>query len=67
MIIEHPEWWIRAHAVNMSIYNPDYLDAKMAWDDTLMATIKSRVELTGDMCMTDCGTVPQELQFNNKY
>jgi len=51
----------------MSIYNPDYLDAKMAWDDTLMATIKSRVELTGDMCMTDCGTVPQELQFNNKY
>jgi len=58
MLNEHPEWWIRAHAVNMSIHHPGYLTAKMAWEDPLMATIKSRADLSGDECMDGCGVLP---------
>jgi len=68
MLKEHPEWWIRATALNMSIHNPQYLKAKMAWPDPLMATIKSRVDLSYDnRCMDSCGGLSTEPHFEYKY
>jgi len=63
MLKKHPERWIRASAVNMSAHNQDLLKVKMAWDDKLMDSIKSRV----DTCMDGCGAISEEDHFFYKY
>jgi len=66
MLKEHPEWWIRASAVNMSARNASHFTAKMAWEDRLMSSIRSRVD-TDKICMDGCGPLPEEDHFFYKY
>lgn len=68
-IKEHPPYWIRAYAVNMSYYHPDYIDAGIGSEDShYLSAIKSRLNLNeSDFCFDDCGLLNFSKHFEYKY
>jgi len=67
MILLHPPIWIRAHAANMSVHNPDYLEAKITNKEDDLDTMRSHMNLTGGKCFDGCGGVGPDVHFHYKY